>query len=49
MEPDEQAPELIEEPPVEAEREVLLTPAEAVAKMRINLPWRANRKLRELV
>ena len=49
MEPDEQGPELIEEPPVEAEREVLLTPAEAVAKMRINLPWRANRKLRELV
>ncbi|MFN8186729.1 MAG: HD domain-containing protein [Gaiellales bacterium] len=32
-----------------AEREARMTPAEAVAKMRIRLPWRANRKLRELV
>jgi hypothetical protein len=43
MEGQEEAPELIEAPPA-AEHEVRLTPAEAVAKMRINLPaggtWR---------
>ncbi len=33
----------------EAEREVRLTPAEAVARMRINVPARGNRKLRTLV
>jgi uncharacterized protein len=33
----------------EAEREARLTPAEAVARMRINVPARANRKLRTLV
>jgi metal-dependent HD superfamily phosphatase/phosphodiesterase len=50
MAPDEEAAELIEAPPApEVEREALLTPGEAVAKMRIRLPWRANRKLRELV
>jgi len=50
MEPEGEAHELIEVPPgPQAEREALLTPAEAVAKMRINLPSRANRKLRELV
>ena len=48
MEGHEEAPELIEAPPA-AEHEVRLTPAEAVAKMRINLPVRANRKLREIV
>jgi metal-dependent HD superfamily phosphatase/phosphodiesterase len=39
------------EPPVseEAERETRLTPAEAVARMRINLPVRRNRKLRTLI
>ena len=33
----------------EAERETRLTPAEAVAQMRIRLPVRANRKLRTLI
>jgi metal-dependent HD superfamily phosphatase/phosphodiesterase len=33
----------------EAEREARLTPAEAVARMKINVPARANRKLRTLV
>ena len=33
----------------EAEREARLTPAEAVARMRINVPARANRKLRTLI
>jgi metal-dependent HD superfamily phosphatase/phosphodiesterase len=33
----------------EAEQEARLTPAEAVARMRINVPARANRKLRTLV
>src|SRR5439155_3382433 len=33
----------------EAEREILLTPAEAVQRMRINVPVRGNRKLRTLV
>src|ERR687896_1680031 len=33
----------------EAEREVRLTPAEAVQRMKINVPARANRKLRTLV
>ena len=33
----------------EAEREVRLTPAEAVARMKINVPSRANRKLRTIV
>jgi metal-dependent HD superfamily phosphatase/phosphodiesterase len=48
MEGPEEAPELVEAPPA-AEQEVRLTPAEAVAKMRINVPVRANRKLRELI
>jgi len=40
----------IEQPvSAEAERETRLTPAEAVAKMRINVPPRANRKLRTLL
>src|SRR5919197_3006356 len=33
----------------EAERETRLTPAQAVAEMRINVPARANRKLRALI
>jgi metal-dependent HD superfamily phosphatase/phosphodiesterase len=42
--------EVPEAPPApEVEREARLTPAEAIAKMRIRVPWRANRKLRELV
>src|SRR5262245_20696222 len=50
MESDEDVPELIEAPPPpEVEREARLTPAEAIGKMRIRLPWRANRRLRELV
>jgi metal-dependent HD superfamily phosphatase/phosphodiesterase len=51
MDPDDEVPEPIEPPAAEgeAEREVRLTPAEAVAKMRITLPWRGNRRLRELV
>jgi metal-dependent HD superfamily phosphatase/phosphodiesterase len=40
----------IEDPvPQEAERETLLTPAQAIARMRINVPPRANKKLRTLV
>ena len=47
---DEEAAELIAEPtPPEGERDARLTPSEAIAKMRINLPWRANRRLREVV
>jgi uncharacterized protein len=46
----EEAPELLAPPPpTEAAREARMTPAEAVAGMRIRLPWRANRILRELV
>src|SRR5689334_3246050 len=33
----------------EAEHETRLTPAEAVARMKINVPVRANRKLRTLI
>jgi hypothetical protein len=33
----------------EAQREARLTPAEAVAQMRIRLPERGNRKLRQVV
>ena len=33
----------------EAQREVLMTPAEAVARMRIRVPERGNRKLRDLI
>jgi len=35
--------------PAEAEREVRLTPTEAVARMRINVPVRGNRKLRTVI
>jgi uncharacterized protein len=48
--PDKEIEERIEHPvAAEAEREAQLTPAEAVARMRINLPVRGNRKLRTLV
>jgi uncharacterized protein len=43
---DEEIPDPI---PVEAEREVRLTPSEAVARMRINIPVRRNEKLRRLI
>jgi uncharacterized protein len=47
---DEQTAERIERPiDAEAEREAQLTPAEAVARMRINVPVRGNRKLRTLI
>ncbi len=47
---DRETEERIEQPvSAEAERETRLTPAEAVAQMRINVPPRANRKLRTLV
>jgi uncharacterized protein len=49
-ESDQEPPELIAPPPrAEAEREARMSPAAAVAQMRIKLPWRGNRKLRELV
>jgi uncharacterized protein len=47
---DPETEERIESPASEeAEREARLTPAEAVARMRINVPARANRKLRTLI
>jgi hypothetical protein len=47
---DPQTEARIDEPvPEEAERETLLTPTQAVERMRINVPPRANRKLRVLV
>jgi uncharacterized protein len=47
---DPETEERIESPASdEAEREARLTPAEAVARMRINVPARGNRKLRTLV
>jgi uncharacterized protein len=47
---DRETEERIDQPiPEEAERETRRTPAEAVEKMRINVPTRANRKLRTLV
>jgi metal-dependent HD superfamily phosphatase/phosphodiesterase len=47
---DDQTAERIEQPvDAEAEREAQLTPAEAVARMRINVPVRGNRKLRTLI
>ena len=50
MELDKETEERIEQPvSAEAEREVRLTPAQAVERMRINVPTRANRKLRTLI
>jgi hypothetical protein len=47
---DPETEERIEQPvSAEAERETRLTPSEAVAQMRINVPVRGNRKLRTLV
>ena len=47
---DKETAERIDQPVAEeAEREILLTPAEAVDRMRINVPVRGNRKLRNLV
>jgi uncharacterized protein len=47
---DPQTETRIDEPvPEEAEREALLTPTQAIERMRINVPPRANRKLRVLV
>jgi uncharacterized protein len=50
MELDPETEERIESPvSEEAEREIRLTPAEAVERMRINVPARGNKKLRTLV
>jgi uncharacterized protein len=47
---DKETAERIEQPvDAEAEREARLSPAEAVARMKINVPVRGNRKLRTLV
>src|SRR5256886_10343892 len=47
---DRKTEERIEQPvSAEAERETRLTPAEAVAQMRINVPVRGNRKLRRIL
>jgi metal-dependent HD superfamily phosphatase/phosphodiesterase len=47
---DKETEERIEQPvSAEAERETRLTPAEAVAQMRIRVPVRGNRNLRELI
>src|SRR5579872_681034 len=47
---DKETAERIDQPAsVEAEREARLTPAEAIERMRINLPVRGNRKLRTLI
>ena len=47
---DKETEDRIEQPVAEeAERETRLTPAEAVERMRINVPVRGNRKLRTLI
>jgi metal-dependent HD superfamily phosphatase/phosphodiesterase len=47
---DRKTEERIEQPiSSEAEREIRLTPAQAAAQMRINVPTRGNRKLRTLI
>ena len=47
---DKETAERIEQPiDAEAEREARLSPAEAVARMRINVPVRGDRKLRTLI
>jgi metal-dependent HD superfamily phosphatase/phosphodiesterase len=47
---DRKTEERIEQPiSTEAEREIRLTPAQAAAQMRINVPTRGNRKLRTLI
>ncbi|TML73290.1 MAG: HD domain-containing protein [Actinobacteria bacterium] len=50
MDLDRETEQRIEQPvSAEAERETRLTPAEAVAQMRINVPVRGNRKLRRIL
>ena len=50
MDLDKETEDRIEEPvSQEAVRETRLTPAQAVEKMRVNLPVRGNRKLRKLL
>jgi metal-dependent HD superfamily phosphatase/phosphodiesterase len=50
MELDKETEERIDQPvPAEAEREARLTPAEAVERMKINVPVRGNRTLRTLI
>jgi metal-dependent HD superfamily phosphatase/phosphodiesterase len=47
---DKKTQDLIDEPiPEEAKRETRLTPAEAVKQMRIRIPERGNRKLRQVI
>src|SRR5579862_815153 len=47
---DKETADRIDQPvPEEAEREVRLTPSEAVERMRINVPVRGNRKLRTII
>ena len=47
---DKETAERIEQPvPAEAEHEARLTPAEAIERMRINVPVRGNRKLRTII
>jgi metal-dependent HD superfamily phosphatase/phosphodiesterase len=47
---DRETEERIEQPvSAEAERETRLTPTEAVAQMRLNVPVRGNRKLRRIL
>jgi len=47
---DRETEERIEQPvPAEVERETQLTPAQAVERMRINVPARGNRKLRTVI
>src|SRR5207248_152718 len=50
MDLDRETEQRIEQPvSAEAERETRLTPAEAVAQMRINVPVRGNRKLQQIL
>ena len=50
MDIDRETEQRIEQPAsAEAEREVRLTPREAIAQMKINVPVRGNRKLRRLL
>src|SRR4051812_9792404 len=47
---DKETADRIDQPvPAEAEHEATLTPAEAVERMKINVPVRGNRKLRTLI
>ena len=47
---DKETADRIDQPvPAEAEQEARLTPAEAIERMRINVPVRGNRKLRTLI